>query len=103
MAKMKLKYHDDVSALAVDHSALAARAAAKLEASKLPPEVIAFFGELLEVARAEWADDVWRLFDENKDLRIMSVGWWIINFTFRVKHCGALVRLIAGPRPPMGP
>ena len=99
--RMRLTYHDDVSALAVNNSALAARAAAKLEASSLPPEVIAFFAELLDVARAEWADDVWRLFDEHKNLRILSVGWWIVNFTFRVKHCGALIRLIAGPRPPM--
>ena len=99
--RMKIKYYDDVSALAVINSALAARTAAKLEASNMPPEVIAFFVELLDVARAEWADDVWRLFDEHKNLRILSVGWWIVNFTFRVKHCGALIRLIAGPRPPM--
>lgn len=98
---MTLTYHDDVSALAATNSALAARAAAKLEASSLPPEVIAFFNELLGVARAEWADDVWDLFDANKDLRILSVGWWFINFTFRVKHCGSLIRLIAGPRPPI--
>ena len=101
MAKMKVTYHDDVSELAVTNSALAAKVATRLESSSLPPEVIAFFGELLEVARAEWADDVWRLFDENKELRILSVGWWVINFTFRVKHCSSLIRLIAGPRPPM--
>ena len=103
MAKMKVTYHDDVSELAVTNSALAAKVATRLESSSLPPEVVAFFGELLEVARAEWADDVWDLFDANKELRILSVGWWIINFTFRVKHCGALIRLIAGPRPPLGP
>ena len=98
---MKLTYHTDVSELAVTNSALAARVSTKLEAGSLPPEVVAFFGELLEVARDEWADDVWRLFDENAELRILSVGWWVINFTFRVKHCSSLIRLIAGPRPPM--
>ena len=99
MAKMSLKYHDDISVLAASNSKIAAGALAKLEASSLPPELVTFFTELLEVARAEWADDVWRLFDDNKELRILSVGWWVINFTFRVKHCGALIRLIVGPRP----
>lgn len=63
------------------------------------PAMQAFVGELIEVARKEWADDVWRWFDEHRDKRILSISKWFISFTFRVKHCEVLVKVLAGPRP----
>lgn len=63
------------------------------------PAMAGFVKELVEVARKEWADDVWRWFDENRDKRILTIKKWFISFTFRVKHCEVLVKVLAGPRP----
>ena len=99
MAKMSLDFHNDLEKLDLGLASVDSR----VDSMSLPEGVGDFFKELLIAARLEWADDVWRLFDENKELRLLTVGWWFINFTFRVKHCGAFVRAIAGERPYMLP
>ncbi len=99
MAKMNLEFHNDLDALS-GGLVIGSSAISMAESRGLPPEVVAFLRELLEAARNEWGDDVWRIFNENKEMRILSVGWWFINFTFRVKHCGALVRLITSTDSP---
>jgi len=54
---------------------------------------------LLELFRGVWADEAWTWFDANRDTKIIKVDKWFIHFTFRVKHCGWLVKKLCGPRP----
>ena len=92
-----ITYHDaEIKSIGVDNVFLADRV---LDRMSLPPELASFLDELIVVIRAEWGDDVWRLFDENAEVKILSVKKWFLSFTFRVKHCEALIRLLVGPRP----
>ncbi len=90
-----IKYHDDLEKLAP----LFSDPAGVSGVDRIPEPLREFVRELLKAARAEWSEDVWAIFDTYREKRILTVGWWIFRFTVRVKHCGALIALLVGPRP----
>ena len=66
--------------------------------SRVPAPLREFFLDFVKAARQEWADEVWALFDKHGEDKILTVRKWFISFTFRVKHCKPLVRLLVGDR-----
>jgi len=88
--------HYDLEIKGTDSAAMIQRIAGKFN---LTPDLKNFLEELITVAKAEWGDDIWKLFDENAELKILKVNKWFLSFTFRVKHCEPVVRFLIGPRP----
>ena len=94
---MRLTFYNDLEL--ATRSSLTDRALGRIDAAGFSPEVGDFFKGLLAVARQEWSDDAWELFDECKDMKILRVDKWIFHFTFKVRHIEAFVKLLVGPRP----
>ena len=88
--------HYDLEIKGTDSDAMVARIGAKFN---LSPDLKGFLEELLKVGRAEWGDDIWKIFDENSEKKILKVQKWFLSFTFRVKHCEPVIRFLIGPRP----
>jgi len=54
------------------------------------------FEDILNWVRKAIADDVWRWYAENEDMRIVTLKKWFLSFTVRVKHVRPLLVLLFG-------
>jgi len=53
--------------------------------------------QIVEAARSAIADDMWRWYNENKNVSILKIKKWIFSWTLKVKDTRFLFELLFGP------